>query len=159
MAAGIALLVIGGATGWGVTQYSTGTTAQAPENQFVRRALNAHVVYAHDANRPVELRSTEQKRLINWLSDRLDHKLMTPDLAGKGFHLIGGRLVNDQSMRAALFMYEDKFDKRVSLYVRPGMVGGNTKFRFIAEHGTVAFYWTNGPLTYALTGEIPCTRS
>jgi len=155
IAAGIALLIIGGATGWGVTQYGDGGANQARGNQFVRRALDAHVVYAHDTNQPVELRSTEQKRLINWLSDRLGHKLMTPDLAGKGFHLIGGRLVNDQNMPAALFMYEDKVGKRVTLYVRPGMVGGNTKFRFIAEHGMVAFYWTNGPLTYALTGEMP----
>ena len=35
------------------------------------------------------------------------------------------------------------------------MGGGNTKFRFIAEHGMVAFYRTNGPLTYALSGEMP----
>ena len=26
---------------------------------------------------------------------------------------------------------------------------------YVAEHGMVAFYWTNGPLTYALSGEMP----
>ena len=33
--------------------------------------------------------------------------------------------------------------------------GGDTAFRFIAEHGMVAFYWTDGPLSYVLTGEMP----
>lgn len=154
MAAGIVLLVLGGLSGWGVTQYGVTPEVQSDGSTFVRRALNAHVVYAHDADRPVEVRGNDQVRLISWLSERLGHKLMTPDLAGKGFELIGGRLVNDKGSPAALFMYEDPKKRRVTLYVRPGMAGGNTKFRFIAEHGMVAFYWTNGPLTYALTGEL-----
>jgi anti-sigma factor RsiW len=91
---------------------------------------------------------------LSWLSGRLGHKLMIPNLKGAGFKLMGGRLVADKGDPAALFMFEDGKARRVSLYVRPGMGGGNTKFRVIAEHGMVAFYWTNGQLTYALSGEM-----
>jgi len=161
MAAGVVLLVMGGLGGWGFTQAGGDTSTSAPAVQaasasttFVQRALNAHVVFAHDSDRPVEVAASDQTRLISWLSSRIGHKLMTPDLEGKGFSLIGGRLVADKGDPAALFMYEDKNSQRVSLYVRPGMENSNTKFRFIAESGMVAFYWTNGPLTYALSGEM-----
>ena len=93
--------------------------------------------------------------MMRWLSGRLGHKLRRPDLMGAGFHLIGGRLVNDDGTPAALFMYEDDRGRRVTLYCRSGINAGNTAFRFIAEHGMVAFYWTDGPLSYALTGEMP----
>jgi len=153
MAAAIVLLLVGGVSGWGASGYfiderNIGQT-------FVKRALNAHVVYAHDVDRPVERGFSGQPQLVSWLSERLGRTLRTPNLAGAGFNLIGGRLLVDQDKPAALFMYEDQSKRRVSLYVRPGMEGGSTKFRFIAEHGMVAFYWTDGQLTYALTGEMP----
>jgi anti-sigma factor RsiW len=141
LAAGIVLLLFGGLCGWWGA--GLGTEAPTAGNQFVQRALNAQVVYAHGESRPVEFGGGEEIRLLNWLSGRLGHKL------------IGGRLVADKGDAAALFMFEVAKAGRVSLYVRPGMRGGNTKFRFIAEYGMVAFYRTNGPLTYALSGEMP----
>jgi anti-sigma factor RsiW len=153
MAAGIVLLLAGGLGGWFGAGLGGGEVP-SPGNQFVQRALGAHVVYAHDEIRPVEVSGGDETRLLNWLSGRLGHKLMIPNLKGAGFKLMGGRLVADKGDPAALFMFEDGKARRVSLYVRPGMGGGNTKIRFIAEHGMVAFYWTNGALTYALSGEM-----
>lgn len=153
LAAAIVLLLFGGLGGWWGASF-TGETPNAG-SQFVQRALGAHVVYAHDDNRPVEVGGGDETRLVNWLSGRLGHKLMIPNLKGAGFKLMGGRLVADKGDAAGLIMYEDAKGRRISLYVRPGMRGGDAKFRFIAEQEMVAFYWTNGPLTYALTGEMP----
>lgn len=153
MAAGLVLLVVGGLGGWGVGLLPGET--QTAETNFVRRALNAHVVYAHDTARPVEVGINQQTHLMSWLSGRLGHPLRTPDIQGAGFKLIGGRLVADQDTPAAMFMYEDQRDQRVTLYVRTGPHSTDTAFRFIAEHGMVAFYWTDGPLAYVLTGEMP----
>ncbi|NQV55153.1 MAG: anti-sigma factor [Rhodospirillales bacterium] len=153
MAAGIVLLMAGAIGGWFGSGYAG--KPESAGNQFVQRALNAHVVYAHDETRPVEVDGTDEAKLVTWLSGRLGHKLMTPNLKGAGFKFMGGRLVADKGDAAALFMYEDAKARRVSLYVRPAMSGGDTKFRFIAENGMVGFYWNNGPLTYALSGEMP----
>lgn len=153
MAAGIALFVIGGASGWGY--FSMDPMDQQVGGKFARQAMNAHVVYAHDTARPVEVSAMYRKDLVSWLSGRLGHKLMIPNIAGAGFKLIGGRQVNDEGSPAALLMYEDGRARRVTLYVRSGATFSDTKFRFIAEHGMVAFYWTNGPLSYALSGEMP----
>ena len=153
MAAGIALFVIGGVSGWGY--FTMDPMEHQAGGQFARQALNAHVVYAHDTARPVEMSAMYQKDMVSWLSKRLGHKLMIPNIAGAGFNLIGGRQVADQGSPAALLMYEDKRSRRITLFVRSGATFSDTKFRFIAEHGMVAFYWTNGPLSYALSGEMP----
>jgi anti-sigma factor RsiW len=153
MAAGIALFVLGGVSGWGY--FTMDPMEKIAGGQFVRQALNAHVVYAHDKVRPVEISAMYRKDMVSWLSDRLGHKLMIPNIAGAGFNLIGGRQVTDQSSPAALLMYEDKRGRRITLYVRSGATFSDTKFRFIAEKDMVAFYWTNGPLSYALSGEMP----
>jgi anti-sigma factor RsiW len=153
MAAGLVLLAVGGMAGWGVGGLPI--SSQAVETTFVRSALNAHVVYAHDTARPVEVSANQPTQLMSWLSGRVGHPLRTPDIQGAGFKLIGGRLVADQDLPAALFMYEDIRDRRVTLYVRTAQPGAKTAFRFIAEHGMVAFYWTDGPLAYVLTGEMP----
>ena len=87
--------------------------------------------------------------------ERIGEKLMTPDLASNGFKLIGGRLVSDTGMPAAQLMYEDVHAKRVTLYVRKAFEDKDSAFRVISEDGMVAFYWTDGPLSYALTGEMP----
>jgi anti-sigma factor RsiW len=156
VAAAAMIFVFGGAAGWGGFAYLGGGSGSGePETTYVRRALDAHVVYAHDTMRPVETGFGQESEMVGWLSDRVGYRLRRPDLQGAGFRLIGGRLVNDRGMPAALFMYEDDRRRRVTLYVCSQPETGKTAFRFIAEHGMVAFYWTDGPLAYALTGEMP----
>lgn len=161
IAAGLVIFVFGGLAGWGIIGLGgglgggLGTEAGAADASFVRRAINAHAVFTHDPTRPVEITAAENTQLVNWLSGRLKHKLRTPDLAGAGFKLLGGRLLADQNMPAAQFMYEGQGGKRVTLYVRPVPDRGDTAFRFVAEQGMVAFYWIDGTLSYALIGEMP----
>ena len=56
---------------------------------------------------------------------------------------------------AAQFMYQDGKGDRVTLYVRKGdWESGETAFRYAHEHGVGVFFWVDGPLGYALTGEL-----
>jgi anti-sigma factor RsiW len=72
--------------------------------------------------------------------------------------LLGGRLLPPAgevgAAPGALFMYEDTRGKRLSLLVRREATGGSTAFRFAQQGATNAFYWIDGPLGYALAGEI-----
>jgi anti-sigma factor RsiW len=42
----------------------------------------------------------------------------------------------------------------VTLYVQSGFSKEDMTFHFVAENNMVAFYWTGGPLGYALTGSM-----
>ena len=153
LAAGIALLAIGGAGGfWG--NGVVDDSQRAPGTQFVSRAINAYAVYAYDAARPVEIGANDETDYVAWLSERLGQQIRTPDLSQAGFELIGGRLVNDQGEPAALFMYENDSGGRVTLYVRRGTGSLDTNFKTLAQKHKTALYWSDRVLDYALAGEM-----
>jgi len=154
LAAGIMLLVVGGIGGW-YGDNLLRTPQRIAGQGFVQRALNNYAVFAYDAARPVEIGTNDDGEYLAWLSERVGKPLRTPDLAGAGFTLIGGRLVSDQGTPAALFMYEDNKNQRLTLYVRPASGGVNTKVQRNTVHDMTALYWSDRTLDYAVAGEIP----
>jgi anti-sigma factor RsiW len=52
-------------------------------------------------------------------------------------------------------MYQDAGGRRITLYIRRSADRGTTAFRFAEEHKLSAFYWIDGPLAYAIVGEMP----
>jgi len=52
-------------------------------------------------------------------------------------------------------MYQDKIERRVTLYVRRAAAGNTaTSFRHATENGVDVFYWIDGDFGYALSGQI-----
>jgi len=152
-AAVLAWLALGGVAGWAlrgafdVTGPHTATLA--------RQAAIAHAVYVPEVRHPVEVGADQEKHLVAWLSKRLGAEVRAPNLGGLGFGLVGGRLLPSGEGPAAQFMYQDGEGHRLTLYVRRG-TGANreTAFRFAQESGVGVFYWVEGPLGYALSGDL-----
>lgn len=85
-----------------------------------QEALATHRVYAADQRHPIEVAGTEEPHLTQWLSRRLDRPVTPPDLSALGYRIIGGRLLaTEQGNPAALLMYQDGKDRRLSVVVRP----------------------------------------
>jgi len=150
--AAAATLVIGLALGWFgrdamLERDGTPTT-------FARQAALTHVMYASDANRPVEIWATEEQRLVRWLSRRLGLSVHAPDLNGFGYALVGGRLVAGNQKPAALFIYENADKQRLSLMVRKRPGESETAFRYAVEDGIGVYYWIDDYCAYALSGQI-----
>lgn len=154
VAAAIALFALGGATGWGLHGIGSDGALSA-EPGFVRRAVGAHIVYVSEVRHPVEVGGDQEAHLVGWLSKRLGSPLRAPKLASLGFQLVGGRLLPDDGMPAAQFMYEDASGRRITCYVRASRDREDTAFRFVADRGVSAFYWVDAPLSYALIAEMP----
>jgi anti-sigma factor RsiW len=122
---------------------------------FQRQAALTHVLYAADANRPVEVWANEEERLVRWLSKRLNFPLHAPDLNGVGFALVGGRLVAGNEKPGALFMYENADKQRISLFVRKDSEPSReTAFRYAFEDGVGVFYWIDDACGYAISGRL-----
>jgi anti-sigma factor RsiW len=146
-------LLLGAAVGWwlrGVHTQQGQLTAL-----LVERAADAYIVYTPEVVHPVEVKADQEEHLVKWLSKRLGARVSAPDLTQVGYHLVGGRLLPAGTKPAAQFMYENAQGKRVTLYVRrnPGAVE-NTAFRFAQVGRVHLFYWIDGPLGYALVGEL-----
>ncbi|UCG96012.1 MAG: anti-sigma factor [Burkholderiales bacterium] len=158
-AAALAATFIGGAVlgallhaGW--QDQRAGVAAVA----IARQAALAHVAYVPEVRHPVEVAASDEQHLVTWLSKRLDAQVRAPSLLSAGYQLLGGRLLPPAGEAGqapvALFMYENAQGRRLSLLVRREPSGSDTAFRFARQGATNVFYWVDGPLGYALAGEI-----
>jgi anti-sigma factor RsiW len=125
---------------------------------IARQAALAHAAYVPEVRHPVEVAASDEQHLVAWLSKRLGTPLRAPSLAPAGYRLLGGRLLppagEEGSAPVALFMYENAQGKRLTLLARREASGRATAFRFARQGATNVFYWIDGPLGYALAGEI-----
>jgi len=144
--------VLGALLHAGVAGQRAGATAIA------RQAVLAHAAYLPEVRHPVEVDASDEQHLVAWLSKRLDTPVRAPSLASAGYQLLGGRLLPPAGeageLPVALFMYESAQGKRLSLLVRREPSGSATAFRFAQQGATNVFYWIDGPLGYALAGEV-----
>jgi anti-sigma factor RsiW len=151
--AAAAMLMLASATaGWHLHDRVAGTRAQT--TQIARVAAMAHAVYSPEVRHPVEVGADQEEHLVRWLSKRLGASLKIPHLAPQGYALVGGRLLPGERGPAAQFMYQDAKGQRLTLYVRVSNdMRAPTAFRFAQENGVGVFYWLDGRLGYALSGE------
>ncbi len=147
-------LAVGAIVGWFAN--AALTDLPRPFTSFPRQAAIAHAVYSPEVRYPVEVRADQYDHLVNWLSKRVGARLRVPVLAAEGYELVGGRLLPGESGAVAQFMYQDAKGKRLTLYVsRLGGKQRDTAFRFSQEDKVSVFYWIDGALGYALSGELP----
>ncbi len=120
-----------------------------------REARTAFLVYASEVRHPVEVFANEETHLATWLGKRLSiANLKVPNLQGQGFKLVGGRLLPVGGKPGALFMYEDQGGQRLTVLVGRNKENRTTSFRFASANSVETFYWIDGELGYAVTGEI-----
>jgi anti-sigma factor RsiW len=148
-----ASLVVGIAGGWYARDAQL-ERAGTPTS-FAQQAAFTHALYASDVNRPVEIWAPEEKRLVAWLSKRLDYPLHAPDLNSAGYALVGGRLVAGNERPTALFMYENSAKERLTLQARKQTGdSGETAFRYAVEDGIGVYYWIDDRCAYSLSGKL-----
>lgn len=151
-AAAALLMLASGTAGWHLHERVSGARTQT--TQIARVAAMAHAVYSPEVRHPVEVGADQEEHLVRWLSKRLGASLKIPHLAPQGYALVGGRLLPGERGPAAQFMYQDAKGQRLTLYVRVSNdARAPTAFRFAQENGVGVFYWLDGRLGYALSGE------
>ena len=180
LAAGLAIALISGATGWGLrgrtpalgdpspmAQQTPSAITMASATGFAQRAAVAHAVYSPEQRRPVEVDAAHEDQLIAWLSKRMGAPMKPPQLQAVGYVLEGGRLLPGDRGPVAQFMYRDESGQRLTLYVSNEIVesaasasaaaGSNqvadTAFRFAREGQINVFYWVDGRFGYAISAD------
>ena len=96
IAAGLVLLLAGGAGGWLARGMAPDASAMLAAD-----AVDAHKLFVTEVRHPVEVPASQEAHLVQWLSNRLGRKLRVPDLAPLGFRLMGGRLLPGDGAPAA----------------------------------------------------------
>lgn len=152
-AAAAGWMILGGTIGWAM--HGRDTAKSLPSPALAQQAAIAHVVYTPEVLHPVEVGAAQQAHLVKWLSKRLGTDIKAPQLGTVGYELVGGRLLPSDSGPAAQFMYQDIRGQRLTLYVRTdAKEQRETAFRYAQEGKVGVFYWLDGSLGYALSGEM-----
>jgi anti-sigma factor RsiW len=155
LAAGV--LGLGFSLGWLSHGHRTERIVEAAA--LPHRAAVAYAVYAPEVRHPVEVGADQQDHLVKWLSKRLGIDLKVPLLTQQGFELVGGRLLPGDKGPVAQFMYQDAKGQRIALYVsHRDSAPRETAFHFSQEDKIAVFYWIDGRLGYALSGEMERAR-
>jgi anti-sigma factor RsiW len=144
---------LGGAGGW-----YFGSRLPTGLDSLVEDAAASYTVYTADKRRPVELWAAERDDLARWLSNRLNRPVSPPDLAGLGYQLLGGRLVATGHGPAALFMYENARNIRLTLFVRPMPVGRTTPIEDVDAGDLDGCAWIDRGVGYMVIAAEPYTR-
>lgn len=154
MAAAILLLLLGGVAGW----FAAHRAISLESDTLVADALTAHKVYAAEVRHPVEVGAGESDHLATWLSKRIGHSFQIPDLTSEGYALLGGRLLVAAGQPAAQLMYEDHSKRRITLFLVANAGNTETAIRIEQRGPLTACYWLDGPLGFAVTGELDRDR-
>lgn len=155
VAAAVGFLLTGTMIGWQSNTLLTAGQGRHLQNDLLRPAAFAHVVYTAEQRHPVEVGADQEQHLIQWLSKRLHTRIKAPNLSQQGYQLVGGRLLPSTNRMAAQFMYQDTHGARVTLYVRRiAGIKAEAMFHFTREARLKTFYWIEGSLGYALSGEL-----
>lgn len=121
-------------------------------------ARTNYLIYTREVRHPVEVGADEEPHLVSWLGKRIGSSFNAPDLSSDGFRLIGGRLVPYDGTPGALLMYEDAGGQRLTLLMGRNEKSSDTGFLFDRDGPVQTFYWVEGPVGYALSGEIDRDR-
>jgi len=154
MAAALMLLLFGGVAGW----FAAHRAISLHSDTLVADALMAHKVYTAEVRHPVEVGASESDHLATWLSKRIGHSFKIPDLTGEGYALLGGRLLVAGTQPAAQLMYEDQSKRRVTLFLVANADNTETAIRIEQRGALSACYWLDGPLGFAVAGELDRDR-
>ena len=128
-------------------------TASALES-LPAQSKSAFLIYASEKRHPVEVGADQQEHLVTWLGKRLDYKLVAPDLRPQGYSLVGGRLVPVNGKAGAMLMYENAAGQRLTMLLGKNPENAETSFRFESAGPLETFYWIDGSIGYAVTGEL-----
>ena len=132
---------------------------------FLDQAVNSYAYYPFDSDRG---NVSEQLRthLPKWFKEALRQEITPFSLEKAGYSLAGGRVVPSAFGPAGQMMYRGKDDMMIGVYIRP-LVSGDRRIIFplrsspddevafhFAREKTTVYYWSEGNLAFAFTGNI-----
>ena len=154
VAAAFGWVALGAMLGW-VLKPAAPAFEPGPQEILAQPAVYAHRVFAVEKLHPVEVTAEDEQHLVKWLSRRLETPLKVPSLTARGYALVGGRLLPSTDLMAAQFMYQKQNGQRITLYIRRGVWNDVTSgFSYLHADSVGTFYWVDGTLGYALSGEV-----
>lgn len=150
------LILVAGFTGWVIGQ--RGQSEPWPMHAFVDQMLmtaeRPYLISSSDSDRALEQTMEGTTQPLDWLSHQIAVSLQLPDLTSQGFTLVEKRLVSTNGPQAVQVIYTTSSGRRLSLFLRTRWQDETPQLRFAEKDGVTMVYGLEGPLAYALAGQL-----
>jgi anti-sigma factor RsiW len=128
-----------------VTPATTAAVDQELVSSHVRSLQPGHLT---------DVQTTNQHIVKPWFNGRIDFAPPVPELADKGFPLVGGRLDSIDGKTVAAIVYKRRLHT-VNLFVWPADGAGERSF---AKDGFAVREWSRNGLRFAAVSDIPAAE-
>lgn len=128
-----------------VTPATTAAVDQDLVSSHVRSLQPGHLT---------DVQTTNQHIVKPWFNGRIDFAPPVPELADKGFPLVGGRLDSIDGKTVPAIVYKRRLHT-VNLYVWPTKESGERAF---VKEGFAVREWTRNGLRFAAVSDIPAAE-
>lgn len=128
-----------------VTPATTAAVDQDLVSSHVRSLQPGHLT---------DVQTTNQHVVKPWFNGRIDFAPPVPELADKGFPLVGGRLDSIDGKTVPAIVYKRRLHT-VNLYVWPTKESGERAF---VKEGFAVREWTRNGLRFAAVSDIPAAE-
>jgi anti-sigma factor RsiW len=128
-----------------VTPATTAAVDQELVSSHVRSLQPGHLT---------DVQTTNQHIVKPWFNGRIDFSPPVPELADKGFPLVGGRLDSIDGKTVPAIVYKRRLHT-VNLYVWPAKESGE---RSLVKDGFAVREWTRRGLRFAAVSDIPAAE-
>ncbi len=151
--AGLVLVALGTLIGATFSTQATNRGQRAP----MADAVSAHRVFAKSPEGSVEIDGTKRVILLSRIAGHLGHDIAIPDLSRLGLTFLGGRLLASDEGPGGIFVYAENNGQRIAVYVKTLADGRRSLFGSRQDGDVIAYYWFDGRLGYAVTGQSDST--
>lgn len=150
MAAGLVLFV----AGWGShALYTSGAGMLASNDQpyFLSPTLAGHTAYTLSAFEDGEFAADNMAAALDWMSQKMQQKIDSPNLERLGYQVESARLMMMQDRPVAVFYYRNPENERVTVSVTPKWTQhGDYPLRVMDVTDGVMAYWSSEALHYSI---------
>jgi anti-sigma factor RsiW len=122
-------------------------------DDLLNEVASYHQVYSHETRHLVEVPVDQTEQLTQWLGERLDRKLVVPDLAALGLHFAGGRMLVVNDRPVGQLMYTRDQGPPVGVCVTE-MQGPPAALSIESRGALRLAAWEDGSYAYVVVGEL-----
>jgi anti-sigma factor RsiW len=150
------LILAAGLAGWVIGQ--RGPSEPWSMQEFVKQTMMTYerppLMSSSNAAHAPDPAVVETTQPLDWLSHQIALPLQPPDLTSQGFTWVEKRLVSAHGPQVAQVTYAAPGGHQLSLFLRTRWQDETPQFRFAETDGVTMVYWLEGPLVYALVGQL-----
>lgn len=167
--AGLALLTTGAAAGWLARgELHRQTMREVAVDTFLRHAMNAYSLYEGQETPWSSPAVSDMSRFVSSFRETAGVDFTMPELQSSDYKFVGAWAVPSPMGPAGQMLYRDSEGRRIAVFVQindpnhpdvlaryfRGDAQGPSARSFVRRNDLSLYYWTSGPATYALVGDL-----